>query len=78
MNKNGMQNRWWAVVLVVVVAMSVGVAAAAGNYLVLDAPRPSDAILVLAAETNHRPERALQLLAQPARLEHFSTRNSRT
>ena len=30
----------------------------------MDAPRPADVILVLAGETNHRPERALQLLAQ--------------
>jgi hypothetical protein len=31
---------------------------------VLDAPRRSDVILVLAGETDRRPERALQLLAQ--------------
>jgi hypothetical protein len=36
----------------------------AGGFLVLDAPRKSDVILVLAGETNRRPERALQLLAQ--------------
>jgi len=39
-------------------------AAKAGRFLVLDAPRPSDVILVLAGETDRRPERALQLLAQ--------------
>ena len=38
-------------------------AAKAGGFLVLDAPRSSDVILVL-GETDRRPERALQLLAQ--------------
>jgi hypothetical protein len=36
----------------------------AGGFLVLDAPRKSDVILVLAGETNRRPERARQLLSQ--------------
>lgn len=36
----------------------------AGSFLVMDAPRKSDVIVVLAGETNHRPERARQLLAQ--------------
>ncbi len=36
----------------------------AGSFLLVDAPRRSDVILVLAGETNRRPERALQLLAQ--------------
>lgn len=40
------------------------VAAKAGSFLVLDSPQPSDVILVLAGETEKRPERALQLLAQ--------------
>lgn len=35
-----------------------------GSLLVVDAPKPSDVILVLAGETYHRPERALQLLGQ--------------
>jgi len=39
-------------------------AAKAGSFLVVDAPRHSDVILVLAGETDRRPERALQLLAQ--------------
>lgn len=38
--------------------------ARAGYYLVLDSPRPSDVILVLAGETNERPKLALQMLAQ--------------
>jgi hypothetical protein len=36
----------------------------AGGFLVVDAPERSDVILVLAGETERRPERALQLLAQ--------------
>jgi len=36
----------------------------AGRLLVLDAPQPSDVILVLAGETDRRPARALELLAQ--------------
>jgi len=39
-------------------------AAEAGRLLVVDAPEPSDVILVLAGETEHRPARALQLLDQ--------------
>jgi hypothetical protein len=35
-----------------------------GSWLVHDDPRPSDVILVLAGETNHRPARALELLRQ--------------
>ena len=45
----------WACLLIVM-------AAKAGGFLVLDAPRPSDVILVLAGETDQRPERARQLL----------------
>ena len=36
----------------------------AGRILVVDAPQPSDLILVLAGETDHRPEHALELLHQ--------------
>jgi hypothetical protein len=53
----------WLLVLVAVVALSVGLAKA-GNFLIVDAPRPSDVILVLAGETDRRPERALELLGQ--------------
>jgi hypothetical protein len=38
--------------------------AKAGSFLVLEAPQRSDVILVLAGETNRRPERALQLLSE--------------
>ncbi|HEY6337940.1 MAG TPA: YdcF family protein [Candidatus Sulfotelmatobacter sp.] len=39
-------------------------AARAGQFLVLDAPHPSDVIVVLAGETYRRPLRALELLRQ--------------
>jgi DUF218 domain len=42
----------------------LGLGAKAGSFLIVDAPERSDLILVLAGETNRRPERALQLLAQ--------------
>jgi hypothetical protein len=50
--------------LVAVVAGVAGLAANAGRFLVVDAPVRSDVILVLAGETEHRPERALELLDQ--------------
>src|SRR6202035_4250051 len=64
MNRKRMPNRWCILALAVAIALSVGLTAGAAKYLVVDAPRPSDVILVLAGETSHRPERALQLLAQ--------------
>ena len=39
-------------------------AANAGRWLVVDAPQPSDVILVLAGETDRRPALALELLNQ--------------
>lgn len=39
-------------------------AAKAGTILVVDDPRPSDVIVVLAGETDRRPARALELLDQ--------------
>ena len=45
-------------------AMLWAFAAEAGRWLVVDAPQPSDLILVLAGETEHRPARAMQLLDQ--------------
>jgi len=53
--------------LLLALAMAVLVAAFtinAGQLLVVDAPRRSDVILVLAGETDYRLERALQLLDQ--------------
>jgi DUF218 domain len=56
--------RSWLLALGVMAALAAGLAAKAGSFLIVDAPRPSDVILVLAGETDRRPERALQLLAQ--------------
>jgi len=38
--------------------------AQSGGFLVVDQPQKADAIVVLAGETEHRPARALELLAQ--------------
>jgi hypothetical protein len=48
----------------VLAAALAAFAAYAGRMLVVDDPQPSDVILVLAGETEHRPARALQLLDQ--------------
>jgi hypothetical protein len=57
-------NRRWLLALALLGGLSIGLAVKAGGFLVMDAPLPSDVILVLAGETDRRPERALQLLAQ--------------
>jgi uncharacterized SAM-binding protein YcdF (DUF218 family) len=49
---------------ILLLLLLVGLAAKAGSFLIVDAPQPADVILVLAGETNRRPGRALQLLAQ--------------
>jgi len=54
----------WVVALALLAVLSVGLAMKAGRFLIVDAPRSSDVILVLAGETDRRPQRALQLLAQ--------------
>jgi hypothetical protein len=64
MKRLGARKHGWLLALGVMAALSAGLAAKAGSFLVVDAPRPSDVILVLAGETDRRPERALQLLAQ--------------
>ncbi|MGA8538066.1 MAG: YdcF family protein [Terriglobales bacterium] len=46
------------------VAILIALASQAARFLVVDKPEPSDAILVLAGETNARPARALELLRQ--------------
>ena len=58
------QKRLWLLALALLACLSVAVAAKAGSFLVVDAPLPSDVILVLAGEADRRPERALQLLEQ--------------
>lgn len=47
-----------------VLGLGTGFALNAGRMLVIDEPRTSDVILVLAGETEVRPARALQLLAE--------------
>jgi hypothetical protein len=54
----------WLMAWVVMGCLAVVLAAKAGGFLVLDAPRRCDVILVLAGETDVRPQRALQLLAR--------------
>ena len=56
-----MIRRAW-ILAAVLIAGLIGFAANAGKMLVVDAPRPSDVIVVLAGETDHRPAHALQLL----------------
>jgi hypothetical protein len=58
-----MKRAWW-LALGVLAALLIGLTAKAGSLLIVDAPRPSDVILVLAGETERRPKRALELLAQ--------------
>jgi hypothetical protein len=57
-------NRRWLLGTVVLAMLFVVLAARAGSFLIVDAPQPSDVILVLAGETYNRPHRALELLAQ--------------
>lgn len=54
--------RVWVVAAILVAA--VVFAASAGKMLVVDNPVPSDVIVVLAGETDHRPTHALELLGQ--------------
>jgi hypothetical protein len=56
-------------ILMVAAVFLVFLAANAGRFLVVDAPRPSDVIVVLAGETDRRPARALELL-----LQHYAPR----
>ena len=51
-----------ASVAVLVAVLLIVLAANAGRMLVVDAPEPSDVILVLAGETDQRPALALRLL----------------
>ena len=47
-----------------VLGLVTGFALNAGRMLVIDEPRTSDVILVLAGETEHRPARAFELLTE--------------
>ncbi|MGB8986452.1 MAG: YdcF family protein [Candidatus Sulfotelmatobacter sp.] len=64
MTRAGVRKSWWIVFVLVIAGLSVSLAAKAGSFLVVDAPRRSDAILVLAGETDRRPQRALELLSR--------------
>lgn len=64
MKRPGAGKYAWLVALALLAGLLVILAAKAGNFLIVDAPRPSDVILVLAGETDRRPQRALELLAQ--------------
>jgi uncharacterized SAM-binding protein YcdF (DUF218 family) len=55
---------WLWLVSICLIGLLVIFAVKAGSFLVIDSPRPSDVILVLAGETDRRPARALELLAQ--------------
>ncbi len=55
---------WALLVWALLGGLSVWLGAKAGSFLLVDAPQRSDVILVLAGETDRRPEHALQLLAQ--------------
>jgi uncharacterized SAM-binding protein YcdF (DUF218 family) len=51
-------------ITVAALGLVTGFALNAGRMLVIDEPRTSDVILVLAGDTEHRPERAMQLLGE--------------
>jgi len=58
-------NRHWIIVAPLLIAVLVCIllfAFSAGKILVVDSPVPSDVIVVLAGETSHRPEHAMELL----------------
>ena len=64
MKRSGAGKFVWFVGLVLSVGLAAGLAMKAGDFLVIDAPQRADVILVLAGETDRRPQRALELLAQ--------------
>lgn len=50
--------------LTLLIVFILALCANAGSFLIIDHPQQSDVILVLAGETNRRPQRALQLFSQ--------------
>ena len=58
------KHRWWLRAVALLAFLLLLLATRAASFLLVDAPRPSDVIVVLAGETQRRPERALQLLDQ--------------
>jgi DUF218 domain len=64
MNGIGRRKFRWVMAVMALAGLCGALAVKAGDFLIVDAPRPSDVILVLAGETDRRPQRALELLAQ--------------
>jgi hypothetical protein len=64
MERRGAKKRAWLLAFLALGGLSAGLAAKAGSFLIVDEPRRSDVILVLAGETDRRPARALELLAR--------------
>jgi uncharacterized SAM-binding protein YcdF (DUF218 family) len=64
MNISSARVRVRVLVIALLFAGVIWFAARAGSLLVLDAPHPSDVIVVLAGETDRRPAHALELLDQ--------------
>lgn len=58
------RRRIWFVIALIGALLLIAFALTAGRILVTDSPQPSDLILVLAGETDHRPTLALELLRQ--------------
>ena len=61
--RTAVQRRTWISILIVLAGLLL-FARNAGKILVIDAPQPSDVIVVLAGEMNHRPAHAFELLNQ--------------
>lgn len=57
-------NRRWLLGIALLALLCLLLAVKAGSFLIVDTPQPSDVILVLAGETDKRPQRALDLLAR--------------
>jgi hypothetical protein len=66
MKMQGAKNRTWVWVIAGLVCLLICALALAnaGSFLVVDEPKRSDVILVLAGETFYRPKRGLELLSQ--------------
>jgi hypothetical protein len=64
MNRTRPRQLGWLLAFGLLAVLVVVAAATAGSFLIVDEPRPSDAILVLAGETDNRPRRALELQKQ--------------
>jgi hypothetical protein len=58
---SAIRRKTWIPVLIVLAGLAI-FARNAGQILVIDAPEPSDVIVVLAGETDRRPAHALELL----------------